>query len=419
MKKQIILAISFGAMAIGYAQKEELKQIKKALSDKNYEQVISLVEQNASTLSADAKIKTKADLMKAQAYYFLVKKDSTNFSLVNKAAEALNAVPKNPDTDKKKMDLATSVKKQAIDFYNNKDLTKAMDGFETLYRLDPKDTVSLYNAASLGIANKETYDKSLGFYDELLKLNYDGSGMSYKATNKISGQEETFANKADRDFQVKLGTYENPIDEKIPSKKSEILKNVALVLVSQGKTDEAMAAVDTAIEKNPKDANLILSKADLYYRLNDMANYQSYIKQAIEIDPSNPNLYYNLGVSSSSMKDYDKAIEYYSKAIELSPDFSNAVLNMSSAYLEKGNAIANQMNEISDTKKHKNPDWNAYDKLRGDKDNEYKKAAKILENYLKTDPKESKEDVLKQLKNIYAALGDTDNFKRIKGLLGE
>jgi hypothetical protein len=43
--------------------------------------------------------------------------------------------------------------------------------------------------------------------------------------------------------------------------------------------------------------------------------------------------------------------------------------------------------------------------------------AKILEDALKTNP--DNQSILSQLKNIYGAMGDNENFMRIKKLMGE
>ena len=59
----------------------------------------------------------------------------------------------------------------------------------------------------------------------------------------------------------------------------------------------------------------------------------------------------------------------------------------------------------------------SYDELKAKKDELFLEGATILENALKISP--DNQGVLSQLKNIYGALGDTENFKRIKGLLNE
>ena len=58
-----------------------------------------------------------------------------------------------------------------------------------------------------------------------------------------------------------------------------------------------------------------------------------------------------------------------------------------------------------------------YDELKEKKDSLFKQGADVLEDALKNNP--GNENIMTQLKNIYGAMGDTENFTRIKKLLGE
>src|SRR5699024_1379774 len=131
------------------------------------------------------------------------------------------------------------------------------------YSLDKKDTINLYYAASTYV-NAQDYDAALPMYEELKKLNYSGKGTSYTAVNKASGNEDGFNNEKDRDLAVKLGTHEKPKKEVIPSKRGEVYKNYALILVQKGRTEDAKKALADARKANPEDSSLILSEANLY-----------------------------------------------------------------------------------------------------------------------------------------------------------
>ena len=57
------------------------------------------------------------------------------------------------------------------------------------------------------------------------------------------------------------------------------------------------------------------------------------------------------------------------------------------------------------------------DELKDKKDSLFREGATVLEDALQSNP--DNESILTQLKNIYGALGDNENFMRIKKLLGE
>ena len=98
----------------------------------------------------------------------------------------------------------------------------------------------LFYSATYAV-NGLDYDKALDYYYQLKALNYSGEGAVYWAVNKTTQKEESFSNKTGRELFIKTGTHEKPRDEKVDSKRSEIYKNIALILVNKGKTEEANA----------------------------------------------------------------------------------------------------------------------------------------------------------------------------------
>ena len=95
---------------------------------------------------------------------------------------------------------------------------------------------------------------------------------------------------------VKAGQYSAPEDKVSESKKADIIKNIALILKQQGKTDEAILAVQEARKiANPGDLNLLLTEADLYIKLKRKKDkFGELMEEAIKMDPTNPTLFYNI-----------------------------------------------------------------------------------------------------------------------------
>jgi tetratricopeptide (TPR) repeat protein len=125
--------------------------------------------------------------------------------------------------------------------------------------LDKNDVDMLFYAAGYSV-NAEDYDKAIEYYNELKKLNYSGESIIYYATNKATKVEENFGSKQLRDISVNSAkTHEKPRDEKTPSKRGEIYKNVALILVQQGKTNEAITAIQDARKINQDDESLLFT----------------------------------------------------------------------------------------------------------------------------------------------------------------
>jgi tetratricopeptide (TPR) repeat protein len=131
------------------------------------------------------------------------------------------------------------------------------------------------------------------------------------------------------------------------------------------------------------------------------------------MEPNNPDLHYNIGVINMEQGYIEEARSAYEKAIAIDPGYVNAQLNLSTTYVNEGNALIDEMNSLGSSK----ADIAKYDKLKETKDSLFSKGADILEEALRTNP--DSEGILTQLKNIYAALGNSEEFLRIKKLLGE
>ena len=222
-----------------------------------------------------------------------------------------------------------------------------------------------------------------------------------------------YFDKPTRDLYIKGGTHKDAKDETTPSKRSEVVKNIALIYQQQGRNEEALKAYDEAQAQNPSDIALMLNKANLYYTLGQPDKFKELMNQASEIDPNNPDLQYNIGVISSEQGNIQEARVAYRKTLEIDPTYINAILNLSSTYVNEGNALVDQMNTLAVS--IKKADLDKYDALKEQKDELFRESAAVLEKSLENLPKNN--DILTQLKNIYGALGDNDNFKRILGLM--
>lgn len=137
------------------------------------------------------------------------------------------------------------------------------------------------------------------------------------------------------------------------------------------------------------------------------------MEMAIEMDPTNGILYYNLGVIYAEQGELELSKEKYQKAIELIPDYVDAYLNLVSIILEDEVAIVEEMNSLGNSKK----DNLRYDELKNDRENLYRECVPLLEELLKVSPENI--DALNTLKNIYGVLGENEAFMQVKAKMEE
>ena len=232
--------------------------------------------------------------------------------------------------------------------------------------------------------------------------------------------------KAETEFDLLKSSkdYSNPRVGQTESRYPEIVKNIALIYVQQGKNDIAIEAIKEARSIQPDDTSLILNEADLYIRISNNSDdeserdlYRKKFKELMELaitkDPENGILYYNLGVISSEQGENDSALEYYKKAIEFKPDYVDAYLNLVAVILDGEQSIVDEMNNLGTSKK----DNIRYDELKVERENLYKECIPFLEKLIEVSP--TNIDALNTLKNIYGVLGENEKFKDISAMINE
>ena len=420
MKKTIILLAAIGMSTASFAQKDEIKAANKALKSGDAAAVLSALEGAASTIdAADAKYVNKYYFLQGEAYAIQAK--AGDFSAYDKAVAAYNKAMESEtasgktkytaDIKQKFAAMTSEIVNLAVSDNNEEKFKEAAEMLFLSYSLSPQDTIYLYYAASSAVNGNE-YDLSLKYYNMLKDINYDGSEEKFSARNIETGEREEMP-KSQRDLMVKSGVYDEPKDERTPSKYNEIIKNIALIYTQLGEDDKAMAAYIEAREINPNDIGLILNQANLYFKQGEKEKFKSLMNEATEVDPTNPDLFYNIGVINMEQGNPAEARTAYQKAIDLSPNYINAYLNLSTSFVNEGNALIDVMNKLGSSRR----DIAIYDDLKAEKQAFFKKAAEALEAGLAANANNA--DLLSQLKNIYGALGDNENFMRIKKLLEE
>ena len=130
------------------------------------------------------------------------------------------------------------------------------------------------------------------------------------------------------------------------------------------------------------------------------------MEEAIQLDPNNPILFFNLGVVNQNEKKIEEAIGYYKRAIELKPDYGDAYMNTAVAILSGEEAIVNEMNKnLSNDKK--------YNELEKKQKELYKRALPYIE---KADELDRTEDTVRSLMNMYDIIEMTEKGDAMRAI---
>lgn len=415
MKTTFVFLLTIGIATVGFAQKSDIKSAEKALRKGNPTEAKALLDAAAPLIAtAEASLQAHYYAVAGNVYYTLAKAgDEAAFENAVEAYNTVMAIEEASGREKytdgalqNRSQMAKDLVNTAIQDNNDKAFQKAANKLYLSYTLSPTDTLYLYYAASSAV-NAQNYQQALQYYNALKDLNYDGSGVTYTAVNIETGQVETM-DKTTRDLYVRAGTHKDPEQQQNPSKKPEIVKNSALIYQQLGDTNKALAAYTEARAANPEDVNLILGQANLHYTLGQKDTFKALMAEAAAMAPNNPDLLYNIGVINMEQGNMDEAREAYRKALAIDPTYVNALLNLSTTYINEGNTLIDTMNRLGSSKS----DMDRYEALRQKKDALFRQGATVLEDALQTYPNNAA--VRNQLKNIYGALGDTENFMRLK-----
>ena len=410
-----------------HAQKKELRKIDKLVLESFWEEAKDELETSKSL------ILSSEDKYKAQ-FYFYDAKVSNELKDFKNAINSLNNLNKlNPNSNlPTKLELeysnlgiviSNSVVNSAVTDNQNSNFLDAAEKLIMAYEMDMDKNIDyLYFAAGSAVNGKD-YDLSLEYYVKLKNMGYTGIVDEYFVTNNETGVEEKVS-QTEYDLLKSSKDYSNPRIGQTESRFPEIVKNIALIYVQQGKNDLAEAAIKEAREIQPDDVSLLLNEADLYIRISNNSDndedrllyrnkFKTLMEKAIELDPDNGILYYNLGVIYAEQGELALAKEKYSQAIKLIPDYVDAYLNLVSVILEDEVSIVDEMNSLGTSKK----DNLRYDELKVKREDLYRECVPLLEELLNVSP--TNIDALNTLKNIYGVLGNNEAFMNIKAKIEE
>lgn len=441
MKKRLtILAVALVVSSAAFAQKDELKTLKR-IYDKDEPNDKDVVEYKAAVAKAETYLASASEGDKIlinfysaeapfmEVFVMMAKPENQknpmlasqmmNPEKIHKLALAyadMRAYEKKnnknvytKDIDENVAFFGPTMLNYAVAMGNQKRYADGAKVLYDIYLMDNKNADNLYYAASYAV-NGEDYDTALKYYDELKRINYSGEGIQYLATSVANGKEEPFASRTDRDKMVQLKTHIKPREEKLPSKRGEIYKNIALILVQKGKTEEAKTAFSDAIKENPNDVSLLTNEANLYLKLKDNAMYKTKVDAILAKNPNDVSLLFNLGAVSLESGQPVEAERYFKRVLEIDPKFANAYLNLAAIKLDGDEKIVAEMNKLGTSDK----DNKRFEVLKKQRTDSFNAAMPFLEKAYELEP--NNEGVVENLLSVYNFLELTDkpNYKELK-----
>ncbi len=285
-----------------------------------------------------------------------------------------------------------------------------------------KDVKPLMGGAATGIYNlgvdaeqKSDYVKAKDYYQiifDLMKYDEDKNIARNNITEELLHERFYSIAASTKDYSEAKKQLQILMDKNYNEPK--IYAWMSNILVEEKDLDGAIESINKGRAIYDDNKDLLNQEIYLYNLAGKSEELIKKLGDAIAADDQNELYYYNRGTLYYQAKDYKKAKEDLSKSIELKPDYYDALINLSAIYGDQANEKIEQMNKLSMSQQKE------YDKLKAEKDELFKQAAKYLQQAVDA-PNEDPQFIatLKTLREIYVKVGDYANAKIIKGKIDE
>jgi tetratricopeptide (TPR) repeat protein len=277
-----------------------------------------------------------------------------------------------------------------INIYRNLSINNGVDCFQK------KNYSGAFNSFKMGL---EMYNV-LSLTDTLAMINAALSAEKMKNTNEAYKYYKMCAD-------VNYGNGAEMYQSMIRVLNAEEVKN----------EEKILNVIDEGKQRFPKDYILNIEEFNYWYSKGDNEKAQQALENAIESDPTNKVLHFNVGVTYDNISNkyhkenkhdvaftyMNKAISGYKKAIELDDNYVDAYYNLGALYYNQSITAKSVAGDYSGER---------YDKEMKSANEMLKKAIPLLEKVLSLSP--SDKSTLTVLKSLYFNLDDMDNYSRIK-----
>ncbi len=192
----------------------------------------------------------------------------------------------------------------------------------------------------------------------------------------------------------------------------------ATLLSDAGNTDKALEVLRAGQKVFPKNVELIIDELNIFLSEGKAEQAIDRFKEAIELDPENPDLHFALGTIYDNLYERLKdsipekaqeyktdAITYYENALKNDPNYFKAVYNIGVIYFNEGVEVAKEMNNLPISEQKK------YEELKKQRNEDFSKGLPYLEKAHQLEPDDL--PTMKALKEIYFRLGEMEKYKQI------
>ncbi len=333
--RKIVLGISLLVATTTFAQKDELKTLKK-------------IYEKEEQISAEEFAKYKTALTKLESVA-TTDDDKVASNFYKAMTPLVEMSTLDPNVQPNPMQVARILNPEA--FTIMVDGMRSTLDYETktgkkVFTTDINETVvnfkPIFTQMALAYNGAKKYkEASRVFYNTYKMDSKDVSNLENAAITALQASEFVEAEKLYR--EVKAVGFTGTGTGKFQSKEAEVLKTIAALSSTNNNNEQAKLDFKEALALNTEDRQLEIDHANLYYRLNDLVTYKKLITEVIAKDPNNAQLQYNVGFLS--LADDEKLVNEINANLKNKPKYDElmakrkAMFNTALPYFEKAHQL--------------------------------------------------------------------------------
>ena len=378
MKNKILIsALLFaGIVSVGIAQEKNVRKAKSMLGKQNLPEAVSLID--AAIQNPETSGSFEAWWYRGKIYLSVATNPLVARSYTNPADIAKESLEKAAQLDPGKVlmmrqdlaNLAGLFYDRGAAAFGEKSYAEAVTDFEKSVEISMMDGVydtnAVFNAALSAFNADGMLETSIKYFKELVDAQWDNStACIYLAEAYLMNQQNA----------------------------------------------EAQAAMDAGLQMFPEDKNIYLSASSIYIRTGENEKAANILNAALIKWASDPTFQRYLGVSYMNEGKEVEAEAAFKKAIELNPEYMDAFIDLGNLYLEKGNRLSTEANELPLEETEK------YEELTAQAKEAFGLAIPYLEKIVAKDANNL--SVLQILRELYIRVGDTAKAGEMKAKIDE
>ncbi len=239
-------------------------------------------------------------------------------------------------------------------------LKEAAEAYQKAMELEGKETAPMYVFAQQEVENlwgkminQGATNYEAGNYEEAVK--YFDRALMVKPSDTTAA---LYAGVASQQMgnQDQAATYFYKLVES-GNADADIINTLIAYETEKEDFDKARELIKSAQQQFPEDVNFKKQEVSLLLKQGKTAEAKQELQAAIEAEPSNPDLYFNLGYLNEELEDRPAAVEAYKKALEIDPTHENSAFNLAVIHYNRAADLVKEANSLgisaADRKKEK------------------------------------------------------------------